>query len=829
MLELVSELKSSGYEVDQVIPDGKIKRFKLDRTDDKKSGFYVAYRNFSQRTGEEFYVMVYGSWRGEETQTYCSLKTTMSREDKTAVNRQIEECKRREAEERTASQAQVSDEVVRIWNSLEESGDNEYLRRKKIARDINAGIRFDSQNLYVPARDIDGRLWSLQRISSDGTKMFHPGGRIRGCFHVIGDLKSAGNLYVVEGFATAASVHAATGAPVVLCFNAGNIGEVVSSIRGRIREKSIIIAGDDDRYSERGNVGRTKAELAAKACLGKAVFPKFKNTDSKPTDWNDLHCIEGIEAVRDQLLEVKPNKSYLMALGFKEKEYFYTSSSNQQIVPISGFSKVDLLNLMPLEYWEACFPGSKGISWDDAITSLMVQARTRGIFQSQNIRGAGVWEDDRRVVVNMGDHLVVDGERMGLGDIKSSYFYTLGIKLPGLNPNPLSAEECSVVREACEKFKWKRPDFGFLLAGAMVTTRVCGALPIRPHLWLTGEKGSGKTTLFNRLIYPIIGEPLIFAGGNTTEAGIRQEVSANAVPVLFDEFENNGQKSAEIIQSILDLMRLSWSETRASIIKGSAGGTATSYRARFAAIVTSIRQVSMTDADRSRFATIELAPHDNDAKHWSELDSLLSQIDLEFGNRLFARSIRLLPVLLENFKMMKAALSRHSPGQRFGDQYGMLLAGYAILLQDEPMNEEQADIVVKHVKLDEEREESSVGDHNNALNQLLTTNATVETSSSRWQELIGSLISKVWHDQTLTNHAEALLKIGIRVEKEYVAIACPNHAELEKTVYRGTRWSNSWGKSISRLPGATSRKKTRIGATSVWAVHVPPHQIINSD
>ncbi len=826
-MALVSHLKAEGFDVSEVTPDGRIHRFKLDPKD-RKSGWYVAFRNFSMRTGEEFFVMVHGSWRGEEPCTYCSLLGAMSREDKTAINRQIQECKKRAEEERIKVQEEAAIEVEEIWNSLQECGTSEYLNRK-FDSEIQHGARFDQGTICIPVRDVDGRIWSLQKITPNGDKWFHPGGRVRGCFHTFGSIGRSGSVYIAEGFSTAGSIYRATEQAVACAFNAGNLCEVAANIRRKYPDKTIIIAGDDDVWKE-GNVGRQKAELAARQILGKSVFPKFKNTDSKPTDWNDLHCLEGLDTVKEQLSEVKAATNYLTPLGFKEKEYFFTSSSNQQIVPISAFSKVDLLNLMPLDHWEACYPGKRGVDWDSAITDLMTQARIRGIFQSQNIRGAGVWEDSGRVVVNMGDHLIVDGIRMGLGEIKSSYFYTLGIKLPGLNERPLNAKECETITEACRLFKWKKPDFGFLLAGAMVTTRVCGALPIRPHLWLTGEKGSGKTTLFNRLIYPLIGEPLIFAGGNTTEAGIRQEVSANAVPVLFDEFENNGQKSAEIIQSILDLMRLSWSETKASVIKGSAGGTATSYRARFAAIVTSIRQVSMTDADRSRFATVELAPHENDMEHWAELESVLDKIDLEFGSRLFARSIRLLPVLLENFKTMKQALGRKAPGQRFGDQYGMLLAGYAILLQDEPMDMAQADMLAGEVKLEEEREESGIADQENALNQLLTTRTIVETSTSRRQELIGRLISQIWTGPSddFKFEKDALLNIGIRVDKAYIAVICPNHAELEKTVYRGTRWSNSWGKSLCRLPGAV-RKKTRIGTNSEWAIRIFPPTIIKPD
>ena len=828
MNEIVSHLASEGYNVDGVVPDGKIHRFMVDEKDHKKSAFYIAHRNFSEKTGEEFYVVCYGSWRGEKTKTYCSLKGKMSAADKKNVKKRIDELKKRESAIRLKEQEKVSDEVKEIWDKLNDVGPSDYLKKKGILSD-SLGIKYSlNGEIYVPACDSQGRVWSFQRIGWDGRKMFHPGGRIRGCFHTIGDVSGAGKIFICEGFATAASIFLATKGYVVCAFNAHNVGEVATEIKKLHPNRPIVICGDNDQWASRPNgepynAGKDAGEKAAKATFGKLVLPQFKNLDTKPTDFNDLHVLEGVEKVKEQLAGVKIERNYLMALGFKEKEYFFTSSNNQQIVTITAFRKSDFLNLMPLEYWEITFPGAGAtkVDWDEATSQLMSQARRRGIFQSQHIRGAGVWDDEGRVVVNMGDHLIVDGRKVDLGDIKSKFFYTLGIKMPELNPKPLTAKECEIVTDACAKFKWKKPDYGYLLAGAMVTTRVCGALPIRPHVWLTGEKGSGKTTLFNRLIYPLIGQPLIFAGGKSTEAGIRQEVCANAVPVLFDEFENNGPKSADQIHDILDLMRLSWSETKAAVIKGGSSGVATSYRARFAAIVTSIRQVSMNDADKSRFATLELGDHGSDEQHWLVLDAALSKISEEFGSRLFARSIQLLPVLLTNYDTMKAALGRKAPGQRFADQYGMLLAGYGLLMQDGPMTTGQADFIASQVDLEEEREEAGVSDHASALNQLCTTSVVVEYAASHKECLIGKLIEMITEKPNeYQPEKNSLSNIGIRVESKFVAIIATEHAMLEKKVYYKTRWSKNWGSSLKRLPGA-EKARVRIDGSPRWCIKIP--------
>lgn len=804
MQDIIDQLRSEGFVIDSFVPDGKIRRFALGADDKRKSGFYLGYQNFLPSDGQQFYVVTYGSWREgiENARTYSTLRSHCSPEDRKLVKEQLEKQRRTAEKLRSSEYEEVAKEVQEKWNTLSETGSSPYLERKQISG-VGLGIRFRGENIYVPIRDEQGKLWSLQRITPDGSKRFHTGGRVMGGSHVIGKC-DGGTVFIAEGLSTAASVHLATGRPVVCAFSAASLASAASQYQKHQDSGGlVIVAGDDDR-GRHDNPGRRAAEAAAAKTFNDARFPQFQE-GNEGSDWNDLHCREGIEVVRQQLSIQKEEGpgQYLTALGFKEKEYFFTSSENQQIVAISSFSKSDFLNLMPIDYWETLFPGSgqTRIAWDDASSNLMEKARAKGIFQSQNIRGAGVWEDGGRVVVNMGDHLIVDGRQCGLGEIKSRYFYTLGTKLPRLHPHPLTVEECQVVLKSCYLFRWKRIDFGFLLAGAMVTTRVCGALPVRPHVWLTGEKGSGKTTLFNRLIHPLIGEPLIFAGGNTTEAGLRQEVSANAVPVLFDEFENNGQKSAESIQSVLDLMRLSWSETQASIIKGSATGVASTYRARFAAIVTSIRQVSMSDADRSRFATLELDPHGSDEAHWAELDAMLLKITPEIGSRLFARTIQKLPILILNFKAMKAALNRRNPGQRFGDQYGMLLGGMALLTQDEPLNAAQADEIASQITLEEEREESAVSDHQNALESLLTWKMTYESDTGRREDLVGDLIQICLNSSTHCAAGKALNLIGIAVHTDGVDIASGNHAELAK-VFRGTQWNKSWANALLRLTGS---------------------------
>jgi hypothetical protein len=96
------------------------------------------------------------------------------------------------------------------------------------------------------------------------------------------------------------SIHMATQKTVVVAFDAGNLDPVIEELKKAYPKSPIIIAGDDDCWKD-SNTGREKAEEAAQKYDCSVVFPQFKNTDTKPTDFNDLHVLEGLEVVKEQI------------------------------------------------------------------------------------------------------------------------------------------------------------------------------------------------------------------------------------------------------------------------------------------------------------------------------------------------------------------------------------------------------------------------------------------------------------------------------------------------------------------------------------------------
>ncbi len=204
------------------------------------------------------------------------------------------------AKEAEQAKAAAAVDAAAEWEAAAIQGPSPYLVRKGVQ---GHGLRFKADGtLLVPLRDATGKLWNVQRIYGNGTKRFLAGGRMSGCFHTIGDLAASAWVLIAEGYATAATLHEATGHAVVVAFNEGNVRHISKAIREMLPAARVMLCADDDKETEaaKGKNPGIVAATAAAAAIG-AAWCKPQGLPDGGTDFNDLAVASGIETVRAQL------------------------------------------------------------------------------------------------------------------------------------------------------------------------------------------------------------------------------------------------------------------------------------------------------------------------------------------------------------------------------------------------------------------------------------------------------------------------------------------------------------------------------------------------
>lgn len=284
-------MNASGIDYEgPLILNGKLHRIRAEK-DRNRNSWYVLHPD-PPAAG------AFGCWKRAIKEIWCSQKEdTVSKPDWDRLKEKWRnaELQRNQNEQRRHSAAR------RIVDYLRRSGapveKHPYLEKKHVK--ATGCMVIHNNRLVLPLEDIDGQFWSAQFIDAQGTKRFQEGGRVSGCYFSLNEKKD-GPLVIAEGFATGASITEATGYATIAAMNCGNLLPVAQALRKRWPRREIIIAADNDQWIEK-NPGVNKAIEAAKAIFGKLAVPKFQNHATKPTDFNDLHALAGLEAVKEQI------------------------------------------------------------------------------------------------------------------------------------------------------------------------------------------------------------------------------------------------------------------------------------------------------------------------------------------------------------------------------------------------------------------------------------------------------------------------------------------------------------------------------------------------
>lgn len=534
----------------------------------------------------------------------------------------------------------------------------------------------------------------------------------------------------------------------------------------------------------------------------------------------------------------------IIPLGHDRGNYYYLSTATGQVEEISAGSHTRaMLSHLASEtyYWSRTrFINKTGVDWNAAADDLRVRCRSAGIYNPDRVRGRGAWLDGDRSVLHIGDRCIVDGVESGLMIPGSRFVYEHSPELAMDIGAPLSTEDANQLRQLCVAAPWESPDhMGQLLSGWCVIAPVCGAMPWRPHLWLTSEPGGGKTWVLDNIIKPIVGPIALEVQSKTTEAGIRQTLGCDARPVIFDEAETQNERDRDRVQLVLDLARQASSEGGAAIIKGSANGKAMQYHIRSCFAFSSINVGLSQAADESRTVVLTLSP-DTDDKKRSAAFAALKAIHAKtmtpgFSGRLLARTLSLLPVIRQNAVIFAEAIARSGKPRRTGDTYGVLMAGAWSLRSRSVITAEEADKQVAGTQWVREAVVKADVDPEwkRALTILLQyrsrlTNANGRTEDVPIGELIRCVASGQAHGAIHPFDAKlALSRIGIKLgidAQRAPVLHVANHSSVCCELFAKTPWAASWLGTLTRMPGAKRNAATvRLGGsvTKVFSLPIP--------
>lgn len=268
--DVIAQMTERGIEPPpDLAADGKKYTWAGDpRKPKKKNAWCVLHEWVSPKSNRTYVVGRYGirdeHWAVEPTQVEWSpAEKTAWLERRKALEKEAEEDRRQQADA-------AAEKADKLWARARTEGASDYLQRKQVGA---YGVRFAFGSVVVPLFDVAGKLHGLQWISKDGGKVFGTGTVKEGHFHLIGEVAEGLPIAFAEGYATAASVHMATGWPVVVCFDAGNLMPVVAAWRRLYPDHEFVIAADDDRHLvtrlcerlERAGVGAKPADFAKSA------------------------------------------------------------------------------------------------------------------------------------------------------------------------------------------------------------------------------------------------------------------------------------------------------------------------------------------------------------------------------------------------------------------------------------------------------------------------------------------------------------------------------------------------------------------------------------
>jgi putative DNA primase/helicase len=560
MQEAIDAMRSCGLNVDN-IKLGKIIRFNPvnPRMNKNKSGWYIFNINND---------ILYGAFGNYSASNFCDEKFTskkykaLSKQDRELINAEIKKQQEILKAEIERQQNAVAIEAEKLLAMPSEKAEHEYLSVKNVPLLKNTKIIKDT--IHIPLCDNSGKLWNWQRIYKSGDifekRFFSPidgyVGRKQGCFYPI--FGNHAYVLICEGYSTGATLHKETGYTVICAMDCHNIVTVYEAIKNdsRFLNSEFIICADNDHSTNPQSAHILKQARQKLIDTGLKIIEAPRHEKSG-YDFNDMHNDGGdvAEYINNALYKTEPLSENIeeeykehikpfQILGMDSDRIYFLSYTTNRIFSMttSEMTEKNLYKLAPKSYWDSNYAYEVGKRPDmlQACDDIIQEALKKPFFDFDKICGRGVWNDKGNIVLNTGDSFYENGIKENLQNYKSKNFYIAGKPFDLQSENASDLNTNKKIREIFDALNLKNGNLDReLLFGWTIASQISGILKWRPHLWVSGSSGSGKSDIQNSIVAPLLGSRAIYPEAGTTEAGIRQALASDSLSVIYEEAEAN--------------------------------------------------------------------------------------------------------------------------------------------------------------------------------------------------------------------------------------------------------------------------------------------------
>lgn len=537
-----------------------------------------------------------------------------------------------------------------------------------------------------------------------------------------------------------------------------------------------------------------------------------------------------------------PQNCPVKCLGMKDGVYYYMDANHQfRSLAAGKHSRLEIMALfgnqasLLCDYWPRWKTNKDGsaevIGWQPelAAQALMEDCATEGLIDlSESVRGAGCWRHGNSLLQHCGDKLFLSDEVLQSQKI-GEYVYPSS----STRPYPANAADVKAAQSLLNILKtwnWARSEIDpYLMLGWIGAAILGGALEWRPMVWVTGDKGTGKSTL-QKVIKDVLGRGGLIPAVDASAAGLWQSLGHSSLPVALDEVESEEDNRRN--NNLLKLARIAASGGQ--MLRGGSDHKQASFTVRSCFLFSSILIPPLLGQDVSRMARLELRPLDKSMSPPKLIEKELLNMGAIFRKQVQEQW----PRFDDTLSKYKEAMRRAGHGGRGCDQFGTLLTCADLLLYEMLPDTDSLEEWTKHMDAETLHETSDdVADWERCLEHLLTAHIEVYRAGTR--KTVSQWISEAagyrHADEMAAN--DALTSYGMKVFKKegvaYLRVAA-SHRALSK-LFEGSQWagragaSGVWAQSLRRAPNAQNLSGLRFNGVKTQVVQLPLDDVVSKN